>query len=63
MEMVRKNQVAQIYGIRAIPHMYLIDGDGVVRKSGVRGPALEPAVAELVQENNAKLQGGNPVGK
>ncbi len=58
-----KNQVAQIYGIRAIPHMYLIDGDGVVRKSGVRGPALEPAVAELVQENNAKLQGGKPVGK
>ena len=58
-----KNQVAQIYGIRAIPHMYLIDGEGVVRKSGVRGHALEPAVAELIQENNAKLQGGKPVGK
>ena len=36
-----------MYGIRAIPHMYLIDGEGVVRKSGVRGPALEPAIAEL----------------
>ena len=58
-----KNQVAQIYGIRAIPHMYLIDGEGVIRKSDVRGPALEPAVAELIQENNAKLQGGKPVGK
>ena len=58
-----KNQVAQIYGIRAIPHMYLIDGEGVIRKSGVRGPALEPAVAELIQENNAKLQGGKPAGK
>ena len=57
------NQVAEIYGIRAIPHMYLIDGDGVVRKSGVRGHALEPAVAELVRENNAKLQGGKPAGK
>ena len=57
------NQVAKIYGIRAIPQMYLIDGEGVVRKSDVRGPALEPAVAELVQENNAKLQSGKPVGK
>ena len=57
------NQVAKMYGIRAIPHMYLIDGDGVVRKSGVRGHALEPAVAELVRENNAKLQGGKPAGK
>ena len=58
-----KNQVATMYGIRAIPHMYLIDGEGVVRKSGVRGHALEPAVAELVRENNAKLQGEKPVGK
>ena len=58
-----KNQVAEMYGIRAIPHMYLIDGEGVIRKSGVRGHALEPAVAELVQENNAKLQGGAPTEK
>ena len=52
-----------MYGISAIPHMYLIDGEGVVRKSGVRGHALEPAVAELVRENNAKLQEGKPAGK
>ena len=58
-----KNQVAEMYGISAIPHMYLIDGDGVIRKSGVRGHALEPAVAELVQENSAKLQEGKPAGK
>ena len=57
------NQVAKMYGIRAIPQMYLIDGDGVVRKSGVRGSALEPAVAELVRENNVKLKGGKAVGK
>ena len=57
------NQVAKMYGIRAIPQMYLIDGEGVVRKSDVRGHALEPAVAELVRENNAKLQGGKPAGK
>ena len=58
-----KNQVAQMYGISAIPHMYLIDGEGMIRKSGVRGHALEPAVAELVQENNAKLQEGKPAEK
>lgn len=58
-----QNQVAKMYGIRAIPHMYLIDGDGVIRKSDVRGHALEPAVAELVRENNAKLQRGKPAEK
>ena len=58
-----QNQVAKMYGISAIPHMYLIDGEGVVRKSDVRGPALEPAVAELVRANNAKLQGDKPDGK
>lgn len=58
-----KNQVAQLYGIRAIPHMYLIDGEGVIRKSDVRGAALEPAVAELVRENDAKLQSDKPDGK
>ena len=58
-----KNRVAEMYGISAIPHMYLIDGEGMIRKSGVRGHALEPAVAELVQENNAKLQEGKPAEK
>ena len=58
-----KNDVAQMYGISAIPQMYLIDGEGVVRKSDVRGHALEPAVAELIQENNAKLRGDKPAGK
>ena len=58
-----KNQVAEMYGIRAIPQMYLIDGEGVVRKSDVRGPALEPAVHALVRENNRKLQSDKPAGK
>ena len=58
-----QNRVAQMYGINAIPHMYLIDGDGVIRKSGVRGHALEPAVHHLVRENNRKLQSGKPDGK
>ena len=58
-----RNQVAAMYGISAIPHTYLIDGEGVIRKANVRGRALEPAVAELVRENNAKLKGSEPAGK
>ena len=58
-----ENWVAQMYGINSIPRMYLIDGDGIVRKANVRGHALEPAVAELVRENNAKLQDDKPAGK
>jgi peroxiredoxin len=58
-----ENWVAKMYGINSIPRMYLIDGDGIVRKANVRGHALEPAVAELIQENNAKLQEGKPAGK
>ncbi len=58
-----RNQVAMMYGINAIPHTYLIDSEGVIRMANVRGRALEPAIAELVQENNAKLQGDKPVEK
>ncbi len=58
-----RNQVAEMYGINSIPHMYLIDGEGVVRKADVRGRALEPAVAELIRENNAKLKGSEPAEK
>ncbi len=49
-----RNQVAQMYKVNSIPRMYLIDGKGVIRKANVRGRALEPAVAELIQENNAR---------
>ena len=58
-----ENWVAQMYGINSIPRMYLIDGDGIIRKANVRGPTLEPAIAELVRENNAKLKGGKAAGK
>ncbi len=58
-----QNQVAEMYGINSIPRMYLIDDEGVVRKANVRGQALEPAVAELIRENNAKLKGSEPAEK
>ena len=53
-----KNEVAEMYKINSIPTMYLIDGEGVIRKANVHGHALEVAVNELVQENKAKLKAG-----
>ena len=50
------NSIAQKYGINSIPRMYLIDGNGTIRKENVRGHALEIAVDELVRENNRKGQ-------
>ena len=45
--------VARPYRIAWIPHNFLIDHEGVIRKSGLRLGALEPAIAELIQERNA----------
>ena len=43
--------VTKMYNVTGIPATFLIDGDGIVRKVGLRGRALEAAVAELVKEN------------
>lgn len=40
---------ADIYGVRSIPANFLIDGDGVIIAKGLRGPALEQAIAALVK--------------
>ncbi len=47
-------QISNMYQVRAIPSTFLIDGDGIVRKTNLRGNALETAVAELVRENMAR---------
>ena len=44
-------QIGSLYGVRAIPSTFLIDGAGIVRRVNLRGLALERAVAELVREN------------
>lgn len=43
--------ISNLYNVRAIPSTFLIDGAGIVRRVNLRGPALETAVADLVQEN------------
>ena len=48
------------YGVRGIPSTFLIDGEGVIRKTNLRGHLLETAVAELVKENLAKPASTSP---
>jgi len=47
-------KVSRLYEVQAIPSTFLIDGKGIIRRTNLRGDALEHAVAELVQENLAK---------
>ena len=50
----KSHKVSTMYKVRGIPSTFLIDGEGIIRKTNLRGHALEHAVAELVQENLAK---------
>ena len=50
-------KVSNLYKVESIPSTFLIDGEGVIRKTNLRGHTLEHAVAELVQENLAKPTG------
>jgi thiol-disulfide isomerase/thioredoxin len=43
-----RNEIAQLYGVSAIPRTLLLDRQGVIRHTDLRGPALEKAVAELL---------------
>ena len=47
-------KVSNLYKVQAIPSTFLIDGEGIIRKTNLCGHALEHAVAELVQANLAK---------
>lgn len=42
------NPLGRHYGINSIPSTFLVDRQGKLQKIGVRGPALEPAVVELL---------------
>ena len=47
-------KVSNMYKVRGIPSTFLIDGEGTIRKTDLRGHALEHAIEELVKENLAK---------
>ena len=44
-----KSKHAAIYGVNSIPTNFLIDGDGVILGIGLRGPALEAAIAKYLK--------------
>jgi peroxiredoxin len=50
----KSREVRTLYGVRAIPSTFLIDGEGIIRKANLGGFNVESAVAELVKENLAK---------
>ena len=50
----KSRKVSTMYKVGGIPSTFLIDGEGVIRKTNLRGSALKTAVAQLVQENLAK---------
>ena len=50
----KSRKVSNMYKVRGIPATFLIDGEGVIRKTNLRGSALKTAVAKLVKENLAK---------
>lgn len=50
-----KNTTAQLYAVKSIPRMYLIDEEGIVRYQNVRGQALHDAVDDLVEKGLARL--------
>ena len=51
----KSQKVSNMYKVRGIPSTFLIDAAGIIRKTNLRGHALDHAVAELVKENLANL--------
>jgi len=41
---------AAIYGVRSIPTNFLIDGEGIIVGSNLRGPALEAAIEKYLKK-------------
>jgi len=41
---------AAIYGVRSIPANYLLDGNGVILETNLRGPALDAAIEKYLKK-------------
>ena len=48
------SRLGNLYQVQAIPSTFLLDGKGIIRKTNLRGGALETAVGELVRANQAR---------
>ncbi len=47
----KDGKIANMYRVRKIPTNFLIDADGIVRKTNLKGGSLPSAVAQLIEEN------------
>jgi len=55
------NSLSRLYGVYAIPHTVLIDPDGVIRATGLRGEVLDAKIGELLAPQNGSTK--NPSDK
>ena len=46
-----KTELTKAYGVWGIPSVFLIDREGVIRGTGLRGQALNQALAQLMATN------------
>lgn len=51
------NRISRLYGVYAIPHTVLIDQDGVIQATGLRGQDLAVRIAELVTARRGTATG------
>ena len=49
-----KNEIAVLYEVKSIPATYLLDQNGKVYRTGLRGKALERAVEKLLAKGAPK---------
>lgn len=45
-----QSRPAQIYGVNSIPTNFLLDGNGIIVGRGLRGPALEQALDQMLEK-------------
>ena len=44
------SKYAAVYGVRSIPSNFLIDGQGIIVATNLRGPALEATLTSLLKQ-------------
>ena len=56
------NKISRLYGVYAIPHTVLIDQDGVIQATGLRGEVLSEKIGELLKKLQKPASIGRPSG-
>ncbi len=51
-----EHSIAQMYKVTVIPQLFLIDQEGVIRKTRILNVPIESEIAVLIQERDAKLR-------